>query len=171
MGVAWTDHRFKEEGVVPLNVRSWYPNAHCDYFAPFGIIENRLTKINEMGNTVFSWAKRFIERWYLLITEKVLFWTFRWWKIRSFLSQEVGGKMIFTGYGEVLVLNFSVMGNTVFFAAKTLMERWYLHGLFELSMIFQDLGKTVFRAVIKKVCCVKILNLTILCKQFFACSV
>ena len=85
-GMAWTDHRFKEEGVVPLNVRSWYPNAHCDYFAPFGIIENRFTKINEMGNTVFSWAKRLIERWYLLITEKVLFWTFWWWKITSFLQ-------------------------------------------------------------------------------------
>ena len=37
----------------------------------------------EIGNTVFSWAKTLIERWYLLITEKVLFWTVRWWKIRS----------------------------------------------------------------------------------------
>ena len=34
------------------------------------------------------------------------------------------------------------MGNTVFFSAKKLMERTYLLGLFELSMIFQD-----FRAV------------------------
>ena len=65
-------------------------------------------------------------------------------KYDLFLSQEVCGKMIFTGYGEVLVLNFSVMGNTVFFTAKKLMERWFLHGLFELSMIFQDLGNTVF---------------------------
>ena len=40
----------------------------------------------EIGNTVFSWAKTLIERWYLLITEKVLFWTFRWWKIRSFFE-------------------------------------------------------------------------------------
>ena len=104
---------------------------------------------SEIENTVFSWAKRLIERWYLLITEKVLFWTFRWWKIRSFLSQEAGGKMIFTGYGEVLVLNFPVMGNTVFFTAKQLMEGWYLRDLFELSMIFQDLGHMVFRAVYK----------------------
>ena len=44
-------------------------------------------------------------------------------KYGLFLSQEVGGKMIFTGYGEVLVLNFSVMGNTVFFTAEKLMER------------------------------------------------
>ena len=41
---------------------------------------------SEMGSTVFSWAKKFIEIWYLLITEKVLFWTFRWWKIRPFFE-------------------------------------------------------------------------------------
>ena len=40
----------------------------------------------EIGNTVFSWDKKLIERWYLLITEKVLFWTFRWWRIRSFFE-------------------------------------------------------------------------------------
>ena len=40
----------------------------------------------EIGNTVFSWAKNLIERWYLPVTEKVLFWTFRWWKIRSFFE-------------------------------------------------------------------------------------
>ena len=132
----------------------------------------------EIGNTVFSWAEKLIERWYLLITEKVLFLTFWWWKIRCFfesrswwkddiywllrsscfelfgdgkyglfLSQEVDGKMIFTGYREVLVLNFSVMGKYDLFSAKKLMERWYLLGLFELFMIFQDLGNMVFRAV------------------------
>ena len=40
----------------------------------------------EIGNTVFSWAKTLIERWYLLIAEKVLCWNFRWWEIRSFLQ-------------------------------------------------------------------------------------
>ena len=39
-----------------------------------------------MGNTVSFWAKKLMERWYLLITEKVLFWTFRWWEIRSFFE-------------------------------------------------------------------------------------
>ena len=61
-----------------------------------------------------------------------------------FLSLEVDGKMIFTCYWEVLVLNLLVMGNTVFLSAKRLMERWYVHGLFELSMIFQDLGNMFF---------------------------
>ena len=50
---------------------------------------------SEMENTAFSWAKKLIERWYLLIKENALFWTLRWWKMRSFLSQEVDGKMIF----------------------------------------------------------------------------
>ena len=62
-------------------------------------------------------------------------------KYGLFLSQKVDGKMIFTDY-RVLVLNFLVMGNTIFFSAKKLMERWYLLGLFELSMIFQDLENT-----------------------------
>ena len=66
-----------------------------------------------------------------------------------FLSQKAEGNMIFTDYWNVLVLNFSVIGNTVFFSVKKLMERWYLHGLFELSMIFQDLGIMVFRAVLQ----------------------
>ena len=69
-----------------------------------------------MGNTGFSWAKKLMERWYLVNTGKALFWTFRWWQIR-------------------------------FFWVKKLMKGWYLHGFFELSMIFQDLGNMVFRAV------------------------
>ena len=51
---------------------------------------------SEMGNTIVSWVKKLVEIWYLLITEKFLFWTFRWWDIRSFFSQKVDGKMIFT---------------------------------------------------------------------------
>ena len=65
-------------------------------------------------------------------------------KYGLFLSQKVDGNMIFTDYWKVIVLNFSVMGNTVFFSAKKLMERWYLRALFELSMIFQDLGNMFF---------------------------
>ena len=56
--------------------------------------------------------------------------------------------MIFIGYREILVLNVLVMGNTIIFSAKKLMERLYLHGLFEFYMIFQYLGNTVFRSVI-----------------------
>ena len=69
-------------------------------------------------------------------------------KYGLFLSQKVDGKMIFTDYWKVLVLNFSVMGNMVFFSAKKVMERWYLLGFFEHSMIFQDLVNMVFRDVV-----------------------
>ena len=93
-------------------------------------------------------AKKLMEIWYLLITENFLFWSFHKWEIRSFLSQEVDAKMIFTGYWEVLILNFSVMKNTVFLSAEKLMERWYLLGLFEFSMIIQDLRSMVFPAVL-----------------------
>ena len=93
-----------------------------------------------------------MERWYFLITVKFYFWTFQRLKIRSFVSQKVDGNMIFTNYWKVLLLNFSKMGNTVFFWAKKLMERWYLLGLFELSMIFQYLGNMVFRAVSSTSC-------------------
>ena len=70
---------------------------------------------SEMRNTVFSWAKTLIERLYLLITEKVLFELLGDGKYGLYLSQGVDGKMIFTSYWEVLVLNFLEMGNTVFF--------------------------------------------------------
>ena len=49
-----------------------------------------------MRNTVFFWVKKLMERLYLLVTENFLFWTFWWWEIRSFFSQNVDGKMIFT---------------------------------------------------------------------------
>ena len=138
-------------------------------------------KFSEMRNAVFFGAKKLMERWYLLITEKFLFWTFwrmeirslferkSWWKndiywiLKSscfeifrdgkyslFLSQKVNGKMIFTDYWKILVLNFSVMGNTVFSLANKLMKRWYLLSLFKLYIIFQDLGNIFFRAASNK---------------------
>ena len=70
----------------------------------------------------------------LLVAKGPLFWIFRTWKIRSFLRQKVDGKIIFTDYLKVLVLNFSGMGNTVFFWGKKSMERWYL--LFTEKFLF-----------------------------------
>ena len=86
-----------------------------------------------------SWKKYDI---YWLL-KSCCFELFRDVKYGLVLSQKVDGKMIFTDYWTVLVLN-SVMGNTVFFSVKKLMERWYLLALFELSMIFQDLGNMLF---------------------------
>ena len=102
-------------------------------------------------------------RWYFLQhgipcflnMEKLLFWTFRRLEILSSFDSKSWCKVIFSSawntmffeYGKVLVLNFSEIGNTVFFLSKKLMESWYFLGLFELFMIFQDLGNMVFRAV------------------------
>ena len=55
--------------------------------------------------------------------------------------------MAFTDYRKVFVFKLLVIENTVFFSIKHLMDRQYLPSLFELSMISQGLGNTVFRAV------------------------
>ena len=39
-----------------------------------------------MGNMIFFWVMKLMERWYLLVTEKFLFLTFRGWEIRSFFQ-------------------------------------------------------------------------------------
>ena len=134
-----------------LGRKTWY---FCSQKVDEKIVFTDYSKVlvsnfSVMENMVFFEPRGWWKRWYLLIIENFLLWTFLWWEIRSFfLSQEVDGKMIFTGYREVLVLNLSVIGNTIFFSAKKLVERWYLLGLLELSMIFEDLGNTVFRAVL-----------------------
>ena len=61
------------------------------------------------------------------IMGKFLFWTFRRWEIRSSFDSKSWCKMIFSSawntmffeYGKVLVLNFSEIGNTVFFYLKS----------------------------------------------------
>ena len=113
----------------------------------------------------------------LLVAKEPLFWIFRGWKTRSFLIQKVNGNIVFPDDWIVLVLIFLGVRNRVFFdrkswwkddfywllksscfelfgdgkyglfLAKKLMKRWYLLGLFELSMIFQDLGNMVLGAV------------------------
>ena len=134
-----------------LGRKTWY---FCSQKVDEKIVFTDYSKVlvsnfSVMENMVFFEPRGWWKRWYLLIIENFLLWTFLWWEIRSFfLSQEVDGKVIFTGYREVLVLNLSVIGNTIFFSAKKLVERWYLFSLFELSMIFEDLGNTVFRAVL-----------------------
>ena len=51
-----------------------------------GYRKDLVLTFSEMGKMVFSWAKKLTEIWYLLITGKFLFWTFRWWEIRSFFQ-------------------------------------------------------------------------------------
>ena len=102
---------------------------------------------SEMGNTIFSWAKKLTEIWCLLITGKFLFWTFRWLEIRSFFRV----KKLMERWYLLVTENFLFWTfwwwKYGLFSAKMLIERWYL--LFELSMIFQDLGNMVFRTVLE----------------------
>ena len=96
---------------------------------------------------VFFWAKRLMERWYLLITEKFLFWSFRRWKIRSFFQP----KRWWKGYIYRLLKRscFELPGDAKYglFWVKKLMERWCLFDLLKLCMIFQGLANMVFCAV------------------------
>ena len=81
---------------------------------------------------------------HLLVTEKFLFLTFRWWEIQSFLRQKLNGKMIFTdcwkvlvlGYGKFIVLNFLVMVNKVFFSQKVdvkIIYTWFFWAFNDIS--------------------------------------
>ena len=60
------------------------------------------------------------------------------WRKNVFLSQNVDGKMVFTDYWKVLVLKFSVVGNTVFFGSRS----WWKDGIYWLprSSCFELFG-------------------------------
>ena len=105
----------------------------------------------EMGNTIFSRAKKLTEIWCLLITGKFLFWTFRWLKIRSFFwVRKLMERWYLLVTERFLFWTFQWWEIRYFFSQKV-DKRWYLRGLFELSMILQDLGNMVFRAVVNVV--------------------
>ena len=138
----WSFHRIYEtKNIVFLSLKADGNMIFTDYWKVL------VLTFSEMGNTVFSWAKNLTEIWYLLITGKFLFWTFRWRGIRYFFESRSWWKndiywLLRSSFFEL----FSERKYGVF-SAKKLMERWYLPGLFELSMIFQYLGNMVFRAV------------------------
>ena len=75
---------------------------------------------------------------------QIFFWEGGEWKIRSFLSQNDDGNMIFIVYWRVLVLDFSGMRNTVSFWDKKLMKRWYL--LITKKFMFWTTEKFLFWA-------------------------
>ena len=52
-----------------------------------------------------------------------------------FLSLKADGNMIFTDYWKVLVLNFSVIGNTVFFQPKN----WWKDDTYVVFLAFYDI--------------------------------
>ena len=112
---------FRDRNTVFFELKSWWKDdinwllesscfelfgggKYCLFFQPKGwwkddiywLLKSSCFERFGDGKYGLFWAKKLIERWYLLINEKFLFWTFRTWEIRSFLSQKVDGKMIFT---------------------------------------------------------------------------
>ena len=73
---------FGMENMVIFEQKSWW-KYDIDYWK--GLALNFLG----MGNTALFWGKKLVERWYLLITEMFLFWTFPGWKILSFWSKKL----------------------------------------------------------------------------------
>ena len=52
----------------------------------YWLLKNLFLNFSVMENTVLFWVKKLMKRWYLLVTEKFLFWVFQWWKMRSFFQ-------------------------------------------------------------------------------------
>ena len=75
------------------------------------------------GKYGLFWVKKLIEKWYLLVTEMFLFWTFWWWEIRSFFSKKIDGKMIFT-WSFWALHDISGLGNMVFRAVIVLLSKY-----------------------------------------------
>ena len=52
----------------------------------YWLLKSLFLNFSVMENTVLFWVKKLMKRWYLLVTEKFLFWVFQWWKMRSFFQ-------------------------------------------------------------------------------------
>ena len=96
-----------------------------------------------------SWWKHDI---YWLL-ESTCFELFRGGKYGLFLSQKVDGKMMFTDYWKVFVLNVSEMENTVFFWAKKLRKNdiywlYYLLSIKNDSTFFPSCDMHKFHALV-----------------------
>ena len=86
------------ENTVFFEAKSWWKDGI------YWLLKISCFELFRDGKCCLFWGKKLMERWYLLITEKFLFWAtekflfwaFRWWEIRSFFSQKVDVKVIFT---------------------------------------------------------------------------
>ena len=50
----------------------------------YWLLKRSCFKLFGGGKYSLFWVTKLMERWYLLVSEKFLFWTFRWLEIRSF---------------------------------------------------------------------------------------
>ena len=86
------------ENTVFFEAKSWWKDDI------YRLLKSSCFELSPDGKCGLFCGKKLRERRYLLITEKFLFWAtekflflaFRWWEIRSFFSQKVDVKVIFT---------------------------------------------------------------------------
>ena len=133
---------FGIKNLIFFEPKSWWKDGI------YWLLKSSCVELFGDGKYVFFLSQKIDGKDYILwLLKGCCFELFGGGKYGLFWSQEVDEKIIFTGHQEFLVLNFSLMGNTIVFSANKLMERWYLLLHFKLSMIFQDLRNTVFRAL------------------------
>ena len=103
----------------------------------------------EMGNTAFFFEQEYWWKDDIYWLLKVLFLSFSVMKKRSFFESRNWWKYYI--YWLLRSSCFALFGDGKdgLFSAKKLVERWYLLGIFELSIILQELGNMVFQAVKK----------------------
>ena len=101
--------RKEEEGASTLHKKNKKQKKNDEMMSSLGW--NIMFTDNLKVLVWYFWAKNLMEIWYLLITEKFLFWSFRQWEIGFFFSQKVDGKMMF-GLFELSI--FQDLGNMVF---------------------------------------------------------
>ena len=91
-----------------------------------------------MVNTVFFHTKSWWKDDIYWLLKRSCFEVFGDRKYGLFFSQEVDGKMIFTGYWEVFVSKFSVVGNTAFFQPKS----WWKDDIYLVFLSFPWYSRT-----------------------------
>ena len=65
---------------VFFSARSWWKDDI------YWLLKSSCLELLSDGKCDLFWVNKLMKRWYLLVTEKFLFWTFWWWEIRSFLQ-------------------------------------------------------------------------------------
>ena len=86
--VCWFKESLQKRDSGVFEAGGWYSNAHYDYFVPFGIIQNRFTKIKFKyfnGNCDYSsWPGWWILFLYALPHKGLAFWKNYLWTSLSF---------------------------------------------------------------------------------------
>ena len=67
-------------------IRSFFEPKSWSKSDIYWLLKISLFELFGDGKYGLFWVKKLMARWYLLVTEKFLFWTFRWWEIGVFFQ-------------------------------------------------------------------------------------